>query len=288
MPKHMNLTEVILDEISFVDNPANEGAKIALFKRGATASVASDVKFGKKENTLMPDKLTPEQERRTQTLVAKGYEQEVAERIAKSDIADVLEELLERAEGAEALCEKNMDSMTEMEEALKAADAKIEDGKLVVEKAAEPEYIDIDGERVLKSAIPAPMLKRMEKQEADLAELKKARELETLAKRASAEVPNLGGSDEAKGQLLKAIDALGKETAAELHRALKAADAAVSKMFEEVGKSGADEEGTATSDLRKMADAYATEHSVSFESAFAEVTKTKRGKELLAASRSEQ
>ena len=71
-----------------------------------------------------------------------------------------------------------------------------------------------------------------------------------------------------------------------LEKSLKAADAAVSKLFKEVG-STQPAEGSAASDLQKMATEYATEKKVDYATAFAEVTKSGKGKELLIKSRSE-
>jgi len=236
----------------------------------------------------MPDNKSPEQQRREELLLEKGIKQEQVDLIEKSGLAELLMDFMQRAEAAEKLCEKAMDDASTIEDVIKAAGGEIADGKLVMKKAEEPEYIEVDGEKVLKSAIPAPLLRKMEKQNDDLQELKKERELEKLEKRAEKELPHLGGSNTAKGQLLKAIDGLGKSAAEELHRALKAADAAVSKMFDEVGKAGGDDEGTAAADLRKMAEAHAEAKNVSYETAFSDVIKTKRGKELLSSARAEQ
>jgi len=287
MPNLFDITEFILEEVSLVDDPANQEAKVALFKRNNHPSGAPDDKFGVKERP-MPDNKSPEQQRREELLLEKGIKQEQVDLIEKSGLAELLMDFMQRAEAAEKLCEKAMDDASTIEDVIKAAGGEIADGKLVMKKAEEPEYIEVDGEKVLKSAIPAPLLRKMEKQNDDLQELKKERELEKLEKRAEKELPHLGGSNTAKGQLLKAIDGLGKSAAEELHRALKAADAAVSKMFDEVGKAGGDDEGTAASDLRKMAEAHAEAKNVSYETAFSDVIKTKRGKELLSSARAEQ
>ena len=287
MPDLYDITEFILEEVSLVDDPANQEAKVALFKRNVQTPGAPGDKFGAKENP-MTDKKTPEQERREKVLLEKGIKQDQIDLIEKSGLAEVIMDFMQRAEAAEALCEKAMDDASEIEDVIKSAGGEIVEGKLVMKKAEEPEYVEVDGERVLKSAIPGPLLRKLEKQSADLLELKKERELEKLEKRAETELPNLGGSNGIKGQLLKAVDGLDKAVAEEIHRALKAADAAVSKMFAEVGKAGGDTEGTASADLRKLAEAHAKAENVTYETAYSEVTKTKRGKELLLAARAEQ
>ena len=278
MPEHLDQIE--LDEVSFVDDPANVGARIVLFKRDQNSS-ASDVSPAKKEDTPMA-KMTPEQETRMKNLMDKGYDEDEARRMAMSK---AFEEQAEEIGELEKANTELTDRVMELESAIKSAGFSVEeDGSIT--KAADPEYVEIDGEQVLKAAVPAPILKRMEADRDRIAALEKQSRDVSLAKRAKADIPNLGGTDIAKGQLLAAIDDLPE--AEDLHRALKAADAAVAKMFAETGS--VDNDGaldSAESELRKMASEKASETGVSYEAAYADVTRVGKGRELLKKLRAE-
>lgn len=170
----------------------------------------------------------------------------------------------------------------------------IEDAGYTVEGEActiaksEDAYVEIEGEQVLKSSVPAPMLKMLETQAEKIAKMEAAQEAVELSKRADDEIPHLSGSSMAKGALLKAVDALSDEHKDEITKALKAADIAVSKNFEEIGKSDGDVDmDSATAQLEKMANDYASDKGVSYETAYAEVTKSGEGRKLLAKSYAE-
>lgn len=195
------------------------------------------------------------------------------------ELADKLEalegqvdDLTKRAEAAEA-------EKAALEKAADEAGFDIEEGKLA--KRADPEYVEIEGEKFEKSAIPATILKALETKEVELAKAKAEQEEVTLAKRGAAELPNLRGSDLAKGKLLSMIDD------DEIISALKAADAAMKKQMEEIGANPLNDEASATFRLNKMANDYAGEHKVPFETAFAEVTKSGEGRNLMTEARSE-
>lgn len=197
--------------------------------------------------------------------------QELAEKLEalEGQVAD----LTKRAEGAEA-------AKAELEKAANDAGFEITEGKL--EKRADPEYIEVAGEKVEKSAIPAAVLKALETQAEEVAVMK-AKEAETaLAKRGADELPNLAGTDLAKGKLLEAIG-----DNADILGSLKAADAAVAKLMEEIGSNPLNDEASASFRLNKMATEFADEHKVPFESAFAEVTKSGEGLRLMNESRTE-
>jgi chromosome segregation ATPase len=184
--------------------------------------------------------------------------------------------------------------VAELTEARDEATKRAEEAEAEIAKAAEEakkneeEFIEIDGEQVAKSAVPAPLLKRLEAQQEAIEKMQAEREAEALAKRAESELPNLAGTAEQKGALLKAIDGMSEDAAKSLHEALKAADAAVSSMFKEVGKTASEDDGSASARLEKMAREHATEKGVPYETAFAEVVKTAEGRELRKQSRIEQ
>lgn len=276
MPR--KLKNIILDEVSGVDVPADPNAKITLFKRGGDMNC---------------DEMSEAQKAKMKEYMDKGYSKEDAVKMCMGEktekgghdmdpqeLADKLEalegqvnDLTKRAEAAEA-------AKAELEKAADEAGFDVEEGKLT--KRADPEYIEVEGERLEKSAVPAVVLKALEAKEAELAKAKAEQEEVTLAKRGAAELPHLAGTDLAKGKLLAAVD--GDE---DVLKALKAADAALKKQMEEIGANPLNDEASATFRLNKMANDYAGEHNVPFETAFAEVTKSGEGAELMREARSE-
>lgn len=276
MPR--KLKNIKLTEISGVDIPADPNAKITLFKRG---------------EPMTENEMSEAQKAKMKEYMDKGYSKEDAMKMCMGEktekgghdmdpqeLAEKLEalegqvnDLTKRAEGAEA-------AKAELEKAANEAGFDVEEGKLT--KRADPEYIEVEGERLEKSAIPAVVLKALEAKEAELVKAKAEQEETTLAKRGASELPNLAGTDLAKGKLLAAV---GDNE--DVLKALKAADAALKKQMEEIGANPLNDEASATFRLNKMANDYAGEHNVPFESAFAEVTKSGEGAELMREARSE-
>lgn len=212
------LKDLVLDEISLVDVPANPLASVPLFKRHTG------------------DDMTD----------ATNWE----------DVAKALE--VEKADLATQLADKD----AKIEELTKA----LEDNA-AIEKA--DELIDFDGEKIAKSLIPAPVLKKLE-------EVQKAQETLELHKRAEEVLPNFKGTVEQRAKLLKSVG-FDKE----LLELLTAADKLFSINFEEIGKS--DVEGSMLDPkdkLNNMAKAYAAEKGTTFEKGYAEVVKTPEGKAL--------
>lgn len=277
MPR--KLKNIILDEVSGVDIPADPNAKITLFKRG---------------DPMNENEMSEAQKAKMKEYMDKGYSKEDAMKMCMGEktekgghdmdpqeLADKLEalegqvdDLTKRAESAEA----------EVAELKKQADEAgfdiTEEGKL--EKRADPEFIEIEGERLEKSAVPAVILKALEAKEAELAKAKAEQEEVSLAKRGAEELPHLAGTDLAKGKLIAAVE--GDE---DVMKALKAADAALKKQMEEIGSNPLNDEASATFRLNKMATDYAKENNVPFEVGFAEVTKAGEGRDLMAEARAE-
>jgi hypothetical protein len=277
MPR--KLKNIVLHEISGVDVPADPNAKITLFKRG---------------DPMNENEMSEAQKAKMKEYMDKGYSKEDAMKMCMGEktekgghdmdpqeLAEKLEalegqvdDLTKRAEGAEA----------EVAELKKQADEAgfdiTEEGKL--EKRADPEFIEIEGERLEKSAVPAVILKALEAKEAELAKAKAEQEEVSLAKRGAEELPHLAGTDLAKGKLIAAVE--GDE---DVMKALKAADAALKKQMEEIGSNPLNDEASATFRLNKMANDYAKENNVPFEVGFAEVTKAGEGRDLMAEARAE-
>jgi len=330
------LKRIKLDEVSLVDDPANQHARVALWKRNAEPATTDDVaewvaksydKPRSEFSAALADMLDMERgyefERRMSPLIAalhesmqeaaKGMHGEERDKRMRDNVEGFMAEVRRMLSDAEKAgtpgdddggpamtpdeLAKRLEEMESEVSTLKAAKEEVEGERDALAKAldeagydvegtdvtkrAEPEYIEMDGERVLKSAVPEPLLKRLEKLESDA-------EAQTLAKRADAEVPNLAGTPEVKGALLKAVDAIADEAAREeAVKALRAADAAVKEQFVEKGRTavGDAHADDPASKLDTLAKNYASEKAVTYETAYAEVVKTAEGRELRAQAR---
>lgn len=191
------------------------------------------------------------------------------------------EKRLEELEAANKRLEASRDALVKSLEG-EGYVVQIADDAVTVEKRKAEDYIEVSGEAVLKSALPASVLAMISKQAGELAEVTKKLEAEELVKRVSAEIPHLSGAPAMKGAVLKAVDAIADdEIRKAAHAMLKGANTLASKLTREFG-TVAPEETDAMSELNKMAEDYAVEKKVTFAKAFAEVTRIGRGAELFA------
>lgn len=350
-----NLRDIHLDEISLVDAPANQGARVVLVKRAEDVKTVDGVAHPKDHFAYTPGgpstwKLLIHDSRHVGMAIAAlgpGFRGQkvgipgdelagVKARIraawkkfhpdaAEDEIPDIIKRGLPNGELQKAGApgnnpsEKDMDmTIEELQKKLgdlesqvadltKSRDASVakfdtlakaatdagftvadSENGVTITKAVTPEYVEVNGEQVIKSAVPAPVLKMLEDQATAIAKMQADQEFAVLAKRADDELPNLPGTPAERGALLKAVDGLDDATKGAVTKALKAADAAVGKMFTTVGKNIADDEASATYRLNKMAGDYAAKNSVTFEKAFAEVTANGEGRSLLVESRNEK
>ena len=158
--------------------------------------------------------------------------------------------------------------------------ALIENGFVIkedkIEKKAEEDFIDVDGEKINKADIPAALLKKME---ADAEELAKAaadaKEREYVAK-AEEMLPHV--AKDFAVELVKKFEDADEE----LLKQLAAIDSLFEEKMEEVGKSGKEGDMLDPEDkLEELAKAYAKEHKVSYAKAYTAVVKTDEGKALV-------
>ena len=256
------LENLELEEVSLVDQPANQEAKIVLFKSASEGVKMTDAI----ENNLD-----------TESLEKAGKEEKKIE--IEVDGEDDEEEMMDEdgnkkptrkswKSEAQSLEEVNKMLLEEIE-TLKSEVGKLEAQSVEKAKPAE-ETIEVGGEFVAKSAIPAPVLKQLE-------ELQKAREGEELRKRAEKVLPNFKGTADERGKLLKSI---GEDET--LLAILRAADAAFAGIFQEVGKTDAENDlKTAADKLNDMVKFRQEEKKEDFYKAYAAVIKTAEGKSLL-------
>jgi len=245
------LHEVELEEISLVDEGANQHAKVSIFKRGennmtdGVEKMSDDMKKKMKEYYKMSD--------------------EDMEKMSDEDMTKKMKEM-EKAMNSEK--DKMKKALEDNGFVLKG-----EGEALEITKSAPEETVKIDGETFAKSAVPEPILKRLEA-------LEKADEFSRLEKRARDEFHHLTGSIESHVKLVKSF---GDD--ADVMAILRAADKALAPEMEEAGKSGADSLDDPLQKLDTLAKAYAEKNSVSFQKAYGAVLDTDEGARLYAQTR---
>jgi hypothetical protein len=231
------LKNLELEELSLVDKPANPLAMAPLFKRDNS------------NGDPMPQEIKKTEE---------------AEVVAPVEI-DTTE----------------VDTLKAEIETLKASNEELrksfldEGYKITTEgvvKMAPVEYLEIEGEKINKAEIPAPILKRLEEAEVEKAE-------NIITKRCQETLPNVA---EANARiLLKALDGLDEDAAKSFAEFLKSTDSLIEGLTEEVGKSAAQGDMQDPNDqLNALAKAHAAENEISFAKAYAAVVKTDEGKAL--------
>jgi len=269
-----NVTDLELIELSLVDEPANPAARVVMFKRAAP----DDMKIQELIDGGMPEAEARDQVARMRRNKGAGPTGD----LGKGDLSmSDQEKRLEELEAANKRLEASRDALVKSLEG-EGYVVQIADDAVTVEKRKAEDYIEVSGEAVLKSALPASVLAMISKQAGELAEVTKKLEAEELVKRVSAEIPHLAGAPAMKGAVLKAVDAIADdEVRKAAHAMLKGANTLASKLTREFG-TVAPEETDAMSELNKMAEDYAVEKKVTFAKAFAEVTLTGRGAELFA------
>lgn len=254
----VELVNLELEEVSLVDMGDDPLAKVAIFKRSPKGEDMEneEIKLDETEK------------------------QKVEIEVGEDDMSEADDEIMDEEGGkkptrkswkaeAQAFEEVNKMLLEEIE-TLKAKVADLETEATEKSKPKE-EMIEVEGEMIAKSAVPAPILKKLE-------EMQKAAEAEAFRKRADEVLPNFKGTADERGKLLKSV---GNDE--ELLAILKAADAAFAGIYKEVGKTDAENDlKTPTEKLNDMVKAYQEENKEKdFHKAYAAVIKTAPGRALV-------
>ena len=273
------LKNLQLEELSLVDRPANAQAMVSLFKRDNSQEDITKMndEMEAKVKAYMEEKACGKEE----AMKALGYDMmkaddEVTEEVTAEEV-DKAEEVA--AEAPEAV-EVDIEALKADVDTLKAENERlrkglIENGYVIkaeaIEKKAEVEMMDIEGEMVAKSDIPAPVLKALEAAAIEKADVE-------LTKRAGEALPHFDLTV-AKSLVAKFAD---EEIIME---ALKAADAAFEAAMQEFGKSDVDGEFATSADkLDALVKSYMDENQLKkseYAKAYAAVAKTEAGKSLI-------
>jgi hypothetical protein len=272
------LENLQLEEVSLVDRPANQEATIALFKRDNSEKEVAKMtdEMEAKVKAYMEEKACGKEE----AMKALGYDMMKSEEEAvEAPEAVEVDKAEEVAEAPEAV-EVDIEALKADVETLKAENERlrkglIENGYVIkaeaIEKKAEVEMLEIEGEMVSKSDIPAPVLKALEAAAIEKADIE-------LTKRAGEALPHFS-VDVAKALVAK----FAEEEA--IMEALKAADAAFEAAMQEFGKSDADGEFATSADkLDALVKSYMDDNQLKkseYAKAYAAVAKTDEGKSLI-------
>jgi len=260
------LKQLELEELSLVDRPANAQAMVSLFKRDTSGD----------DMSVKTTKMSEDMKAKLKPYMDKGMSEEEAMKAYKEDMkkADAPEgEATDEVETLKADLERSRKECERLTKAL------IDNGFVikadVVEKKDAPkeEMIEVEGEMVAKSAIPAPVLKALEAAAIEKADIE-------LTKRATETLPHFE-LKAAKGLLKFDLDD-------EIMAILMAADKLFEETMTEVGKSGADGEFASANDkMDALVKNYMEEHQMKksqYAVAYAAVAKTDEGKALIAKS----
>lgn len=274
------LKNLQLEELSLVDRPANAQAMVSLFKRDNSQEDITKMndEMEAKVKAYMEEKACGKEE----AMKALGYDMmkaddEVTEEVTAEEVDKAEEEVSAEAPEAE---EVDVEALKADVDTLKAENERlrkglIENGYVIkaeaIEKKAEVEMMDIEGEMVAKSDIPAPVLKALEAAAIEKADVE-------LTKRAGEALPHF--------DLTVAKSLVAKFAEEEIiMEALKAADAAFEAAMQEFGKSDVDGEFATSADkLDALVKSYMDENQLKkseYAKAYAAVAKTEAGKSLI-------
>ena len=252
------LLDLELDELSLVDRPANQAATICLIKRDNTMNL-------EERKAYYMDKGMSEDEalKKAKEEMKKSDDIEVDEpEVSKADDASDADMLLAEVDAAKA-------------EVKRLAKALEDNGFVVTEetvtKAEEPEYYEFNGEQIVKSDIPAPILKALEEVELEKRQV-------ALRKQAEEILPNF--DTEVAASILGYV---AKDDA--IVEALKAADAAMGASMQEIGEASVEADmATPQEKMDSLVKSYMDENSLpksGYAKAYAAVAKTDEGKALI-------
>jgi hypothetical protein len=253
-----------LEELSLVDRPANAQAMVSLFKRDNSFEGIN--KMNEEMETKVAAYMKDKGCGRADAMKALGYDMEKAEEVA--------EEVAEKSEAEEVNpLEAEIETLKAENETLRKG--LIDNGYVItadaIEKKAEVEMMDIEGEMVVKSDIPAPVLKALEAAALEKADV-------ALTKSAEEALPNF---DLAVAKSL--VEKFAEEE--KIMEALKACDASIGASMEEFGKSDVDGEFASSSDkLDSLVKSYMDDNQLKkseYAKAYAVVAKTDEGKSLI-------
>ncbi|MFO0271382.1 MAG: hypothetical protein ACK53W_12710 [Gemmatimonadota bacterium] len=254
------LTDLVLDEVSLVDVPANPGARMLIYKRAA--GEAADPRT---QESQMADKFSVCPDCTTKAAcVGKGMCMKAGKEsdMSKTDTGD-----MSPAELAAAL-----DAAHASVDTLKADLAK-RDAEIATLKAAAGKEADVD--KKADPAVPAEVQKRLDDMQKAVddanaivkAEREERAKIAAIAK-AERDYPNLPGDPIEKGGALAALSALPEAARTTIEKMLVAGNKAIGDAMVEKGSGGGADAGTAEAKLNDLARKRAGEKGEPFAKAY--------------------
>lgn len=232
MAKKGIIRTLTLREISAVDNPAQEHARVVIMKRageeGATMTKEEEDKLKKD----LSDTQAALAARDSEKAALAAQNAELAVMATLSDEEKDHHKSLSKEDGA-AFLKKSAS----------------ERGQIIIAKKAGEEILKVDGKEIRKSVVGADMFAILKSQqaaiEANRVALEKANkeaQTATLRKRAGDELAKLPGTEDEKVEILRSIDAIADENVRKAAlAALKAGNSALAKAFDTFGSEGGNE-----------------------------------------------
>lgn len=248
------LLDLELDELSLVDRPANQAATICLIKRDNTMNL----------------------EERKAYYMDKGMSEEEALKKAKEEMEKADEPEVSKSEEEVEQGDLFLAEVDALKAEVSRLSKALEDNGFAVTeetvtKAVEPEYIEVEGEQIAKSDIPAPVLKALEEAAIE-------KRMVELRKQAEEILPNF--DNEIAASILAHV---AKDDA--IVEALKSADAALGASMSEIGEASVEADMASSSDkLDALVKSYMDENNLAKKDhakAYAAVAKTDEGKALI-------
>jgi hypothetical protein len=282
------LVNLELEEVSLVDMGDDPLAKVAIFKRSPEGEnmeddvekgISIEIEIKSPEEEMMDAQMEMQQEtppmekadmcENCTDATCMGCDGEVGMMPEADKGYD--EKPMRKSWKSEAQAFEEVNKM--LLEEIETYKAKVSELEVAAITKAAPteEMIEVEGQSIAKSAIPAPILKKLE-------EMQKAVETEALRKRAEEVLPNFKGTADERGKLLKSV---GEDE--NLLTLLKAADAAFAGVYQEVGKTdAANDLKTATEKLNDLVKGFQEDkQEKDFHKAYAAVIKTAQGRALV-------
>lgn len=289
-PKRRIMKEFSIAEISAVDDPAQEPARMSIMKAKHPGGkpLAEPAPVHKKEAT-MPKTAEELQAELTKSADDLAKAQAKAERSEKlAELTDVEKSYLSTLsdEAKDIFLGYSKDKRAEDVAAYKKN--KEAEDPIVFKAKDGTVYRKSDDDRLVE------MAKRDDAREAEMRKMRDDAADAAFEKAAMTDFAKFKGESNIKGALAKAVAGIKDEDVRKgVNEMLKAAHSAVSLTLKEVGGQGEDlseddedmeanSKGKAEAKLDKMAKAYATEHKVDFAKAYTAVLGTEDGKALYA------
>ncbi len=263
------------DIYKFLESPEGKKALTDSLNKWTTAN-SGNINLDKEgENDMTKEEIA----KMVQEAVAPVQKKlEVAETIAKMD--DVTKTYYH------ALNENDQESFLKLSD----DDRKVLIDEDKIKKEADDETFTAHGKEIRKSVVGEAAFAVMKGQQKDIEEANKIakserdkRQISELAKQAELLYPNLPGDEVSKGQVMKALKEMPKETQETLSTMLKSGNEAIetAQLFKEIGAGGTPvEDGSATDKLNKMAIAKAKEDNTTEAVAYDSILKTPEGNAL--------